>query len=46
MASFGSQPFSSWAMTSAAMTADCFWSAGYLATSRSIFASASWLNMS
>src|SRR5690606_2497732 len=32
-----SQPFSSCAMASAAITADCFWSAGYLAISRSIF---------
>src|SRR4051812_10676656 len=37
MVSGASQPFSSWAMTSAAITADCFWSAGYLAISRSIF---------
>src|SRR5690606_2041154 len=32
-------------MAKAAMTADCFWSAGYLATSRSISLSASWLSM-
>src|SRR5882672_2271928 len=35
------QPCSSWAMASAANTADCFWSAGYLTTSRAILASAS-----
>src|SRR5215210_3260361 len=39
--SVASQPFSSCAMMSALITADCFCSAGYLATSRSIFFSAS-----
>src|ERR1044071_3991729 len=38
--SFESQPFSSCAMTSALITADCFWSAGYFAISRSIFSKA------
>src|SRR5713101_4063506 len=37
MTSGGSQPASSCAMASAAITADCFWSAGNFATSRSIF---------
>src|SRR5579859_4986917 len=37
MISLDSQPFSSWAMASALITADCFWSGGYFATSRSIF---------
>src|SRR5688572_20606773 len=32
-----SHPFSSCAMMSALITADCFWSRGYFATSRSIF---------
>src|SRR5512146_405001 len=41
MVSVASHPFSSWAMISAAITADCFWSAGYFAISRSIFFSAS-----
>src|SRR4051812_34068609 len=36
-----SQPFSSCATVSAAMTADCFWSPGYFATAASILASAS-----
>ncbi len=36
MVSVDSQPFSSCATMSALITADCFWSAGYLATSRSI----------
>ncbi len=40
MISAASWPFSSWAMASAAITADCFWSGGYLAISRSIFCSA------
>src|ERR1043165_2334400 len=34
-----SQPFSSWAMMSALITADCLRSGGYFATSRSIFLS-------
>src|SRR4051812_37280050 len=46
MISGASQPFSSCATASAAITADCFWSAGYLAISRSIFVSASSLSMS
>src|SRR5579859_6487090 len=37
MVSLESQPFSSCAMASALITADCFWSGGYFATSRSIF---------
>src|SRR6478609_2422525 len=37
MTSGDSQPASSCAIASAAMTADCFWSAGNLAISRSIF---------
>ena len=45
MVSVDSQPFSSCAMASAAITADCFWSAGYLATSRSIFFSDSALSI-
>jgi hypothetical protein len=39
MVSVESHPFSSCAMISAAMTADCFCPAGYFATSRSIFLS-------
>src|SRR4030042_1441786 len=46
MASGGSQPFSSCAMASADITADCFWSGGYLATSRSIRESAAALSTS
>src|SRR5882672_5970844 len=45
IASVGSQPFSSWAMMSALITADCFRSGGYLAISRSIFFRASAENM-
>src|SRR5574341_98301 len=45
MVSFESQPFSSCAMMSALITADCFWSGGYLATSRSIFRSESVVSM-
>src|SRR5258708_13125592 len=37
-------PFSSWATVSAAITADCFCSGGYLATAWSIFLSESALN--
>src|SRR5918992_433028 len=37
MVSLESQPFSSCAMMSALITADCFWSGGYFATSRLIF---------
>src|SRR5512147_512498 len=36
MVSVDSQPFSSCAMISALITADCFWSGGYFATSLSI----------
>src|SRR6267142_424352 len=39
-------PFSSWATVSAAITADCFCSGGYLATAWSIFLSESALNTS
>src|SRR5512144_951656 len=45
MVSVASQPFSSCAMASAAITADCRCSAGYLAISRSIFLRAPGLNM-
>src|SRR4051812_44560985 len=45
MVSGESQPFSSWAMASADITADCFCSSGYLATSRSIFIRASSLSI-
>src|SRR4029077_11147973 len=45
MASGGSQPFSSCATASAAITADCFWSGGYLASSRSIPRSAASLSI-
>src|SRR5918999_5107318 len=41
MVSLDSQPFSSCAMMSALITADCFWSGGYFAISRSIFCSES-----
>src|SRR5712692_4841152 len=41
MTSLDSQPFSSWAVMSALITADCFRSGGYLAISRSIFFSES-----
>src|SRR5882762_11413397 len=41
MTSLDSQPFSSWAVMSALITADCFRSGGYLAISRSIFFRAS-----
>src|SRR6267378_4021335 len=41
MVSVESHPFSSWAMMSALITADCFRSGGYLAVSRSIFFRAS-----
>src|SRR5580765_2443371 len=43
--SVASQPFSSCAMASADITADCFWSAGYFAISRSMRARASALSM-
>src|SRR5471032_10423 len=45
MVSVESQPFSSCAMASAAITADCFCSAGNLAISRSIFFNDSALSM-
>src|SRR3990167_740770 len=41
-----SQPFSSCAMMSAAITADCFWPAGYFAISRSILFSESVVSIS
>src|SRR5471030_2210330 len=44
MVAVDSQPFSSCAMVNAAITADCFWSAGYLSTARSILASEAGLN--
>src|SRR5688500_10807184 len=45
MVSVESQPFSSCAMMSALITADCFCSGGYFATSRSIFFSESVVSM-
>src|SRR5688572_4791256 len=46
MVSLDSQPFSSCAMISALITADCFWFGGYFATSRSIFFRESVVSMS